>query len=344
MRSASPAAVPTTYVELLRSVQQALLVGQQEIDRAWVRTYHETGRLIRAHILFNKERADYGGQVFRRLATDTGASERKLYECAQFYRCFPILRHGAKFNWAHYRLFCQIDDETQRDALIAEAAKRDWTSPQLIERVRSLNAARHLDDEVNGGTSLRPNQKPLAPKRGTPGLHLVVPHDDGLAVDLGFKLYQPLDPDQTQRWPKASIARLTESRVTLAEDATKADLFTYSARVRRVVDGDTLVIVLDVSPSVVLVGKLRLRGIDCPEVATPEGKAAKRFTESLLPAGTPVVLSTTKPDKYDRYLADVFIDPSAGSGTAVREVFLNNALLENGHATRKDAWEFGDWE
>ena len=25
------------------------------------------------------------------------------------------------------------------------------------------------------------------------------------------------------------------------------------------------------------------------------------------------------------------------------EIFLNNALLENGHAVRKDAWEFGDW-
>ena len=51
-----------------------------------------------------------------------------------------------------------------------------------------------------------------------------------------------------------------------------------------------------------------------------------------------MTINTTKPDKYDRYLADVFLTTEAG------EVYLNNALLDNGQAVRKDAWEFGDWE
>ena len=50
-------------------------------------------------------------------------------------------------------------------------------------------------------------------------------------------------------------------------------------------------------------------------------------------------IHATKPDKYDRYLADVFIATGRGA-----DVFLNNALLEQGLAERKDAWEFGDWE
>ena len=52
-----------------------------------------------------------------------------------------------------------------------------------------------------------------------------------------------------------------------------------------------------------------------------------------------MTVSTTKPDKYDRYLADGFVPVEKGES-----VFLNSALLENGHAVRKDAWEFGDWE
>ena len=99
----------------------------------------------------------------------------------------------------------------------------------------------------------------------------------------------------------------------------------------------------------VLEEKLRLRGLDCPEVATPEGRAAKRFTESIVRLGHEVLVNTTKPDKYDRYLADVFV-PSEATGSAEAtdtagssEVFLNNLLLENGHAGRKDAWEFDDW-
>ena len=51
-----------------------------------------------------------------------------------------------------------------------------------------------------------------------------------------------------------------------------------------------------------------------------------------------VTVFTTKPDKYDRYLADVFLTTDDG------ELFLNGALLENGHAVRKEAWEFGDWD
>ena len=74
-----------------------------------------------------------------------------------------------------------------------------------------------------------------------------------------------------------------------------------------------------------------------PEMITAEGKAAKRCADPLLPVGGKVIVTTTKPDKYDRYLADVFVSGEDG------EVFLNNHLLQQGHATRKDAWEFGDW-
>ena len=84
--------------------------------------------------------------------------------------------------------------------------------------------------------------------------------------------------------------------------------------------------------------KLRLRDLDCPEMDTAEGRAAKRFTESFLDRGTAVTICTTKPDKYDRYLADVFVERDG------EPKFLNNALLENGHAVRKESWEFRDWE
>ena len=107
------------------------------------------------------------------------------------------------------------------------------------------------------------------------------------------------------------------------------------------VDGDTLVVALEIAPGIFCEQKLRLRGLDCPEMITPEGKAAKRFVDGLAAQTNAITINTTKPDKYDRYLADVFLAGADGEGP---EVFLNNALLENGQAVRKDAWEFGDWE
>lgn len=76
---------------------------------------------------------------------------------------------------------------------------------------------------------------------------------------------------------------------------------------------------------------------------TAAGKAAKRYVEALLAESRNVTIYTTKPDKYDRYLADVFLAaPDSGAGDGL--LFLNNALLRDGHATRKDEYSLADWE
>jgi endonuclease YncB( thermonuclease family) len=60
---------------------------------------------------------------------------------------------------------------------------------------------------------------------------------------------------------------------------------------------------------------------------------------ALRRAVAPVVtITTTKPDKYDRYLADVFLKTPDG------EVYLNNELLRHGHAVRKGEYAPADWE
>jgi endonuclease YncB( thermonuclease family) len=84
--------------------------------------------------------------------------------------------------------------------------------------------------------------------------------------------------------------------------------------------------------------KLRLRDLDCPELDTAEGKAAKRFVEALLARAEAVTICTTKPDKYDRYLADVYLSSPEG------EIYLNNELLREGHAGRKGGYSPADWE
>jgi hypothetical protein len=61
--------------------------------------------------------------------------------------------------------------------------------------------------------------------------------------------------------------------------------------------------------------------------------------------------ATTKPDKWDRYLSDIFLtmpSPLRGEGghrpDEVEELFLNNELLKCGHARRYDKVTPADWE
>jgi endonuclease YncB( thermonuclease family) len=328
--------IPTTYTELRRSVEQVVLIGRQQIDDAWLRTYHETGRLIHEHLLLNKDRADYGAKLFKQLAADTGIEKRTLYQCGQFFRLFPIVSTCSQLSWGHYRLLCQVANEEQRIKLQTFAIKHEWTCEELAKHVRPFNATLKLISDSSSEN--KSAGQLLTPKRGSIGLYRVTARDDGLAIDVGFKLYLPLSPVQARVRKAAQIVRFDGRRITVVDDAKPSDLFTYRATVRRVIDGDTLAVGVAL-PYYVMEEKLRLRGIDAPEIDAADGKAAKQLVETLVRGAKSITLRTTKPDKYDRYLADVFVETSDGA-----EVFINNALLEQGLAERKDAWEFSDWE
>ncbi len=355
--SPAPLTTAATYPTLRRSVERVLYAGRRDIEAAWVRTYHEIGRLIQEHLLCNQKRAGYGAKLFTRLAHDVKVSSRTLHECVQFYLYYPIVRPVAQLGWNRCRLLCQVDDEPQRAALTAQARKHDWASGEIQRRVRELNAARNVRSSGAEGladkTAAAPTADLLTPKRGLVGRYRVIALDDGLGLDLGFKLCRPLPPAQARhRTAGETVAVDAEGGVSAVADGKSTELFTYAATVRRVIDGDTLEVALAL-PGVVLRQKLRLRGLDCPEIDTPEGKTAKRRVEALVAAAKSVTVHTTKPDKYDRYLADVFLELAPGSDSQLSSLnsqppegplFLNNHLLATGLAERKAAWEFGDWE
>jgi endonuclease YncB( thermonuclease family) len=333
---------PKTSATLRVAVLAVVLEGRGAIERAWVQSYHKIGQLIHEHLLIKKERATYGATVFSDLAKASGISARTLHECVQFYRIFPIVRTCAQLGWAQYRLLCQVEDAHQRAVLTKKTAHYNWNALQLAPRVRALNAAIDIEPAATGQLArpTRPTHEPLVPQRGTPGLHLIVARARGLAVDLGFKLYRRLTDDQAKRFTPGVIVRLaSDGRIRPVAAATKAGLFTYAATLRRVVDGDTLVVALTITPEIFIEQTLRLRGIDCPEMPTPAGRAARRFVEALIGNDDALTINTTKPDKFDRYLADVFFT------TAIGETFLNQHLLNNHQAVRKDAADFGDhWD
>jgi len=86
-------------------------------------------------------------------------------------------------------------------------------------------------------------------------------------------------------------------------------LYTYKATVERVIDGDTLECTIDLGLYTKTRQKLRLRAIDAPELRTTRGQAAKAFVDEKLSGASEIVVKTYKSDKYDRYLADIFVMP-----------------------------------
>ena len=82
--------------------------------------------------------------------------------------------------------------------------------------------------------------------------------------------------------------------------------------------------------------KLRLRGVDTPEMSADEGKVARLFVLERLKPGQLMALTTSRTDLFDRYVADVFYLPGETDVNRVLEegTYLNRELLDAGLATR----------
>ena len=112
-------------------------------------------------------------------------------------------------------------------------------------------------------------------------------------------------------------------------------MYEYKAILRRVIDGDTLEVDIDLGFKTILKKeKLRLLGIDTPELRSQDveervrAKAAKEYVQSLLAPGDEFVLQTEKDraGKYGRYLARVWIKVEDGGQKS-----LAHLLKENNH-------------
>jgi len=115
-------------------------------------------------------------------------------------------------------------------------------------------------------------------------------------------------------------------------------LYTYGAVVVRVVDGDTLILDIDLGCGVWLRGeRCRLLGIDTPEPrgeTKEEGQRATRYVQQLVETyGDQVVIQTAKDTKgkYGRWLVTVWLEDNGGQDS------LNARLLKSGMAREMDA-------
>ena len=119
--------------------------------------------------------------------------------------------------------------------------------------------------------------------------------------------------------------------------------YIYQATLDRVVDGDTVDIVIDMGFSTFRKERIRLYGIDAPEINTEAGKLAKGFVEEWFWDNPKFFVETivaegksvSKRDKYGRYLgaiASTYRALSEWVSDEVQSPALNGQLITSGHA------------
>jgi len=117
-------------------------------------------------------------------------------------------------------------------------------------------------------------------------------------------------------------------------------VFEYKCKVDRVVDGDTVDLIVDLGFSISIKERFRLFGIDAPESRTKDLKEKLRGIEStkflieLLENMTGDLVVTTLKDKkgkYGRWIGTLWMD--RGQHT---EMNINEEMVSVGHAVFKD--------
>lgn len=107
------------------------------------------------------------------------------------------------------------------------------------------------------------------------------------------------------------------------------------SNILKVIDGDTVDVSLDLGFYVTVVQRIRLDGLDTPEVHSKNieekklAQEAKQFIEKWFEDNKNLTIKTKKDDKYGRMLGEIFCG----------DVSLNKKLIELGYAWEYDGGE-----
>ncbi|MBU0468880.1 MAG: thermonuclease family protein [Candidatus Omnitrophica bacterium] len=290
--------------------------------KAMVTAYWHIGKRIVEIEQDGEVRAKYGANLINSLSKDltqkygSGFSRESLIKMRSFYNKFPKGSAPTLLNWTKYRELLSVKDDHKRITLEKKAARENISSRDLrriVKESAGKPAAKILPvaepELLDRPTNLILNTYKLSddPQNKVPAGYISL--DCGFYVDLCV--------------PAKMKPHLTEK-----------PSFAYCAKVKRVVDGDTLLVEIDLGFNARTRTRLRLRGINTPELSTPEGASAKRFVTRSLPKGKSIIVKSYSTDIFGRFVADVLYmkEDSTPSKIIENGIFLNNQLLEKGIA------------
>jgi len=145
-----------------------------------------------------------------------------------------------------------------------------------------------------------------------------------------IQLANAIKKDQYAETQKSKGKKLKSKKLKRPTTAT----YVYKATIERVIDGDTLLVNIDLGFQVFKQQRIRLAEIDTPPIDEDLGQKAFKFVRDQLAKAPFIIIKTNKIDIYGRYVGHVFYSLKKVSKVAMFEEgrFLNEELVEKGLA------------
>ncbi|MCK5178939.1 MAG: thermonuclease family protein [Candidatus Omnitrophica bacterium] len=337
--------VSAYYKDLIASVTSTLYLGllaaKKNLEYQRLKTYWDVGKRIRGIVARSGGTLVLGEKLYKEISRDLkegldlDLSADTIQRAVQFHKNYPQFPKNSPLTFTHYMALQRIAEPAKRARLEAKAIKNNMSSPEVKEAILKMKAAKNL--------AAAQKAKTLVFKRGEPFVYATIVNVDPkgerkVCVDCGFKMDVDMPKDNLYKPQRKHLVRSIKKdgvyRIVRPRDRRTVGRYTYSASVKRVVDGDTMDVRIDVGFGIHLNDRLRFKGINAPKINTQEGKAAKKFLEKQLENCSVIIVRTEKSGMYGRWIAGVFILPHCDDlfKIAAEGTYLNQLMLDEGHA------------
>ncbi|XDD51135.1 DUF1016 N-terminal domain-containing protein [Leptospira sp. WS92.C1] len=233
----------------------------------------------------------------------TNFSKRTLYYALKFYQSYHGKALDFRLSWSHYRVLASVSNLTIRRKLEKDAAENGW-SRELLER-------KARESGYYGGVKATRWNRPDGEIYHYKIVKKNIKQVKELWIDFGFHCYHKLD-EKTFKEGEVVQLILEKKNWKYKKTHPGSFLYHYLAVLERVVDGDTLLVQIDLGFGLTTRQKIRLLGVSAPELNTPEGIEAFESLKKRLKPGANFLIRTHLQDKYGRYLGDVLYLPGNG--------------------------------
>lgn len=325
------------YRELLAEIssmyESTMIMGVTARRQHKVKTFWRMGRRLMKE---GRGRSTYGERVLERLAQDltaqygAGFKGRTVRYIRDFGRAYEESDLVDGLSWNHYKLLMGVDDAALREALAERVAAEGIPVAQLRTMVKRGDPLGEIALDLD---------RLLAPRQARMGLARLLVDSFGSGsgfLDLGFYCMVPVRSREMKGLAHRAMVRI--SGVAGAGNVRSMRLkevrcgggerYCYDGVMIDVVDGDTVLVRLHLGLGVYHSVRLRLRGVNAPELATAEGQKAQAFVKGRVKPGDSVRVLTYGLDTYGRWIGDLFCNRE--------ELFMNRALIEGGLARYVD--------
>lgn len=317
-----------------------------ESQTTLLQTYWQTGKCIIETEQKSPARAGYGQYLIERLSNDLtqkygkGFSQTNLKNMRRLFYTHPENQPESRLEWSKYLMLLSIRDNNMREELAVKAIDEGLTKYQLQKLVDLYMLRNRKESELERIENYKTDRGELYCYRMINSADLNGDNNEVL-IDCGFNVWRNIKIENIDKYKDAEIFK-TEKRnskyyISEVLDKTKENagkIYTYKGYVDSVVDGDTLHVIIDLGFETMIREKIRLRGIDAPEIIFTEGKKAKTFVVNALKNCGYIVLKTYKTDKYDRYVSDIFFMEGEVEAERITQEgeLLNRKILDKGFA------------